>query len=55
LNKIAIFTSGKRDYPTKRIKLVAEGVRIMLDMETPYTLIAWKRFDEHLNTYYKFS
>ncbi|SMQ80559.1 hypothetical protein SAMN05444673_3922 [Bacillus sp. OV166] len=54
LNKIAIFSSGKRDDPTKRIKLIADGVRIILDMETPYTLTAWKRFDEHIKTYYNF-
>ena len=53
-NKIAIFTSGKRDHPTKRMNLVAENVNIVMDMETPYTLISWKEFDKYLSANYNF-
>jgi hypothetical protein len=52
LNKLAIFPAGKRDDPTKRIKVIAEDVRIKLDMETPYTLLTWKELDEYLTKYH---
>jgi hypothetical protein len=51
LNKLAIFPSGKRDDPTDRIQVVAEGVRIKLDMQTPYTLLCWKELDNYLKKY----
>ncbi|WP_028390725.1 hypothetical protein [Bacillus cihuensis] len=54
MNKLAIFPAGKRDDPTKRIKVVAENVKIKLDMEAPYTLFTWKEFDEKLKRFYHF-
>ncbi|RSD22317.1 hypothetical protein [Mesobacillus subterraneus] len=48
INKLAIFPAGKRDDPTRRIKFVAEEVRIHSDMEPPYTVLTWKEFDEYL-------
>ncbi|MFJ7828498.1 hypothetical protein [Psychrobacillus sp. NPDC096623] len=34
LKALAIFPDGKRDNPIKRLKVVAEGVRTVLDMES---------------------
>ena len=48
--KLAIYSSGKRDNPEKRIQLVAEDVNVVLDIEPPYDLICWKEFDDHLHT-----
>jgi hypothetical protein len=48
--KLAIYPSGKRDNPEKRIQVVAEDVNVVLDIEPPYDLICWKEFDEHLDT-----
>ncbi|WP_242315024.1 hypothetical protein [Bacillus cereus group sp. BfR-BA-01355] len=48
--KLAIYASGKRDNPEKRIQVVAEDVNVVLDIEPPYDLICWKEFDEHLDT-----
>ncbi|HHK5534003.1 TPA: hypothetical protein ACQUHH_002409 [Bacillus mobilis] len=48
--KLAIYSSGKRDNPAKRIQVVAEDVTIVLDIEPPYDLICWKEFDDHLHT-----
>jgi len=48
--KLAIYSSGKRDNPAKRIQVVAENVNIVLDIEPPYDLIWWKEFDDHLHT-----
>ncbi|HDR6317227.1 hypothetical protein COJ27_26615 [Bacillus cereus] len=47
--KLAIYSSGKRDNPAKRIQVVAEDVNIVLDIEPPYDLICWKEFDDHLH------
>ncbi|QWG43243.1 hypothetical protein EXW31_02305 [Bacillus mycoides] len=46
--KLAIYSSGKRDNPAKRIQ--AEDVNVVLDIESPYDLICWKAFDDHLHT-----
>lgn len=51
LNKLALFPGGKRDNPTKRIRVIAENVGIKLSMEPPYTLLTWKEFDEYLAKY----
>ncbi|GAB6444358.1 hypothetical protein bcgnr5390_35490 [Bacillus luti] len=48
--KLAIYPSGKRDNPEKRIQVVAEDVNVVLDIEPPYDLICWKEFDDHLHT-----
>ncbi|EJQ40940.1 hypothetical protein IEE_04796 [Bacillus cereus BAG5X1-1] len=48
--KLAIYSSGKRDNPAKRIQVVAEDVNVVLDIEPPYDLICWKAFDDHLHT-----
>lgn len=48
--KLAIYPSGKRDNPEKRIQVVAEDVNVVLDIEPPYDLICRKEFDEHLDT-----
>ncbi|MBE7105574.1 hypothetical protein FT637_21890 [Bacillus cereus] len=48
--KLAIYPSGKRDNPAKRIQVVAEDVKVVLDIEPPYDLICWKEFDDHLHT-----
>lgn len=53
LNKLAIFSVGKRDDPTKRIKVIAENTRIRLDMEPPYTLLTWKELDGYLTEYHQ--
>lgn len=37
--KLAIYPSGKRDNPEKRIQVVAEDVNVVLDIEPPYDLI----------------
>ncbi|MDR7002927.1 hypothetical protein [Neobacillus niacini] len=50
LNKL-VFPGGKRDNPTKRIRVIAENVGIKLSMEPPYTLLTWKEFDEYLAKY----
>lgn len=52
LNKLALFPAGKRDDPSKRIRVIAEDVRIKLDMETPYTLLTWRELDEYLEKYH---
>ncbi|MBX9975927.1 hypothetical protein [Cytobacillus firmus] len=54
LKTLAIFPAGKRDDPTKRLKVVAEGVRIVFEMEAPSILLTWKEFDEKLNKFYHF-
>lgn len=54
LSALAIFPAGKRDNPIKRLKVVAEGVRIVLDMESPYTLLTLKEFDDKLKKFYHF-
>ncbi|MGG0277791.1 hypothetical protein [Bacillus rhizoplanae] len=54
LKALAIFPAGKRDNPIKRIKVVAERVRIILDMEAPSTLLTWKEFDDELKGFYHF-
>lgn len=48
--KLAIYSSGKRDTPAKRIQVVAEDINVVLDIEPPYDLICWKAFDDHLHT-----
>lgn len=48
--KLAIYSSGKRDTPTKRIQVAAEDINVVLDIEPPYDLICWKAFDDHLHT-----
>ncbi|MGE6346421.1 hypothetical protein ACQKIY_18120 [Bacillus mycoides] len=48
--KLAIYPSGKRDTPAKRIQVVAEDINVVLDIEPPYDLICWKAFDDHLHT-----
>lgn len=54
INKLAIFQAGKKDDPSKRIEVVDEDVRTILDMEAPYTLSTWKEFDEKLKRFYHF-
>ncbi|CAG9611835.1 hypothetical protein BACCIP111899_01007 [Bacillus rhizoplanae] len=54
LKALSLFPAGKRDNPTKRIKAVAEEVRIILDMEAPSTLLTWKEFDDELKKFYHF-
>ncbi len=48
--KLAIYSSGKRDTLAKRIRVVAEDINVVLDIEPPYDLICWKAFDDHLHT-----
>ncbi|MEK4094729.1 hypothetical protein [Bacillus sp. FSL E2-0195] len=48
--KLAIYSSGKRDTPAKRIQVAAEDINVVLDIEPPYDLICWKAFDDHLHT-----
>ncbi|TRZ38074.1 hypothetical protein CEQ21_21925 [Niallia circulans] len=50
--KIAILPKGKRDDPTKRIRLVAEDVRIASNMEPPYVVAVWKEVDKYLQNNY---
>ncbi|WP_088012849.1 hypothetical protein [Gottfriedia acidiceleris] len=52
INKLAIFPAGKKDDPTKRIEVVDEDVKTILNMEAPYTLFTWKEFDEKLKQFY---
>ncbi|MGG4489833.1 hypothetical protein [Metabacillus idriensis] len=54
MNKLAIFQAGKKDDPSKRIKVIDEDVKIKLDMEPPYILFTWKEFDEKLKQFYHF-
>lgn len=54
MNKLAIFPDGKRDDPSKRIKVVAEGIETVMDMEAPYTLFTWKEFDEKVKAILSF-
>ncbi|MDA1908470.1 hypothetical protein PDK24_21915 [Bacillus cereus] len=48
--KIAIYPAGKRDSTLKRIKVVAEDVKVVLDIGSPYTILCWKDFDDYVNT-----
>lgn len=50
--KIAILPKGKRDDPTKRIRLVAEDVRIASNMEPPYVVAVCKEVDKYLQNNY---
>ncbi|MDQ0483082.1 hypothetical protein [Guptibacillus hwajinpoensis] len=54
LTKLAIFPAGKRDDPIKRIELVAEDVKTILDMEAPYMTSTWREFDDQLKQFYYF-
>ncbi|MCC2506248.1 hypothetical protein [Bacillus cereus] len=47
--KLAIYPSGKRDNPTKRMQVVAENVKVVLNVGTPYTVMSWKEFDNYLH------
>ncbi|MCH5460484.1 hypothetical protein [Bacillus cereus] len=47
--KLAIYPSGKRDNPTKRMQIVAENVKVVLNVGTPYTVISWKELDNYLH------
>ncbi|MBG9839244.1 MULTISPECIES: hypothetical protein [Bacillus cereus group] len=48
--KLAIYPAGKRDSTLKRIQVVAEDVRVVLDIGPPYTILCWKDFDDYVNT-----
>ncbi|MED1445069.1 hypothetical protein P4U60_07395 [Bacillus pacificus] len=48
--KIAIYPAGKRDSTLKRIKVVAEDVKVVLDIGSPYTILCWKDFDDYVDT-----
>ncbi|MBP1967097.1 hypothetical protein [Paenibacillus aceris] len=52
LKKLAIFPSGKKDYPFERITVIAKNVPIQLSDSTPYMLLAWKQFDDDLRKFY---
>ena len=52
LNALAIFPAGKRDNPIKRVQVVAEGIKTVLDMEAPSIALTWKAFDENLKAFY---
>lgn len=54
LNALAIFPAGKRDNPIKRVQVVAEGVRIVLDMEESFIALTWKALDDNLKEFYSF-
>ncbi|WP_100401316.1 hypothetical protein [Bacillus sp. FJAT-42315] len=54
LKRLAIFPAGKRDDPTTRMRIVAEGVHLILDLEEPYTLLTWKEFDDVLDEFYHY-
>ncbi|MCI4057089.1 hypothetical protein MMK25_14530 [Bacillus cereus] len=47
--KLAIYPSGKRDNPTKRMQIVAENVKVVLNVGTPYTVMSWKELDNYLH------
>ncbi len=47
--KLAIYPSGKRDNPTKRMQVVAENVKVVLNVGTPYTVMGWKELDNYLH------
>jgi len=47
--KLAIYPSGKRDNPTKRMQVVAENVKVVLNVGTPYTVMSWKELDNYLH------
>ncbi|WP_439874876.1 hypothetical protein ACSLGG_02125 [Bacillus mycoides] len=47
--KLAIYSSGKRDNPTKRMQVVAENVKVVLNVGTPYTVMGWKELDNYLH------
>ena len=51
--KLAIYPSGKRDNPTKRMQVVAENVKVVLNVGTPYTVMSWKELDNYLHEYNK--
>lgn len=48
--KIAIYPAGKRDSTLKRIKVVTEDVKVVLDIGSPYTILCWKDFDDYVDT-----
>lgn len=54
LNALAIFPAGKKDDPIKRVQVVAEGVRIVLDMEESFVALTWKALDDNLKEFYSF-
>ncbi|MDA1761309.1 hypothetical protein PDK32_13580 [Bacillus cereus] len=47
--KLAIYPSGKRDNPTKRMQVIAEDVKVVLNIGTPYTVLDWKELDNYLH------
>ncbi|MBS9805680.1 hypothetical protein J4052_22215 [Bacillus toyonensis] len=47
--KLAIYPSGKRDNPTKRMQVIAEDVKVVLNIGTPYTVLHWKELDNYLH------
>ncbi|PEE71034.1 hypothetical protein [Bacillus thuringiensis] len=47
--KLAIYPSGKRDNPTKRMQIVAENVKVVLNVGTSYTVMSWKELDNYLH------
>ncbi|KAB2455857.1 hypothetical protein F8160_21365 [Bacillus sp. CH126_4D] len=47
--KLAIYPSGKRDNPTKRMQVVAENVKVVLNIGTPYTVMSGKELDNYLH------
>ncbi|PDZ44225.1 hypothetical protein [Bacillus wiedmannii] len=47
--KLAIYPLGKRDNPTKRMQVVAENVKVVLNVGTPYTVMSWKELDNYLH------
>lgn len=47
--KLAIYPSGKRDNPTKRMEVIAEDVKVVLNIGTPYTVLDWKELDNYLH------
>lgn len=51
LNALAIFPAGKKDHPIKKVQVVAEGVKIDLDMEESFIALTWKALDDNLKKF----